>query len=201
MSAVKSLREQHSDATRAALIGAATARFATHGFAATALEDVATDIQATRGAVYHHFSNKRALFEAVLDRLEEQATERIRAAWTGAADPWEGAIAALNAFLDQCLDPVYGRVVWREGPIALGWGAWHASEERYAYGVIEDILRALIAGGLLEPLPLATTTRVTFWAIGAAGLGLAEAEAADQPRLRAEYGDVVRRMITGMRPA
>ncbi|SDD91547.1 TetR/AcrR family transcriptional regulator [Actinokineospora iranica] len=200
MSAVKSRREQYSDATRAALIDAATKRFATDGFTATGLEDIATDIQATRGAVYHHFSNKKALFEAVLHELESESTKRVEAAYTAAADPWSGAIAALDAYLDFCLDPVYSRVAWREGPIALGWASWLALEQEHAYGVIETILRALVDRGLLGPVPLATTTRVIFSVIGAAGVGLAEADAAEQPRLRAEYGEVMLRMITGLRP-
>ncbi|GLW93672.1 TetR/AcrR family transcriptional regulator [Actinokineospora globicatena] len=200
MTVVKSRREQYSEATRAALVEAATARFATAGYAATGLEDVAGDIRATRGAVYHHFSSKKALFEAVLDELEVQATERITAAYRDAADPWSGAVAALEAFLDQCCDPVYSRVVWREGPIAMGWGGWHTTEQKYAHGTIEAILRDLQAKGLLAPLPLATLTEVTFCAIGAAGHGLAEADPADRPGLRAEYSAVLGRMISGLRP-
>ncbi|HEX2176531.1 MAG TPA: TetR family transcriptional regulator, partial [Nocardioidaceae bacterium] len=70
---VKSRREQYSEATRAALLEAATALFHERGFGGTALEDVAAAAQVTRGAVYHHFTNKRDLFEAVIDALETQA--------------------------------------------------------------------------------------------------------------------------------
>lgn len=199
MSAVKSRREQYSDATRAALLEAATRRFATDGFNATGLEDIAADIRATRGAVYHHFSNKKALFEAVLDQLEGVAIQRITARRAEAGDPWLGAMAALDAFLDQCLDPVYSRVVWREGPIALGWQAWQAAEQKYACGVIEEIVGDLIARGLLAPLPLGTTTRVTFWLLGSAGLELADAPPERQHPLREELGLVIRRMILGLR--
>ncbi|GLZ39616.1 TetR/AcrR family transcriptional regulator [Actinokineospora sp. NBRC 105648] len=200
MSAVKSRREQYSDATRAALVAAATVRFATDGFRATGLEDVAADIQATRGAVYHHFSSKKALFGAVLDELEVQATARIGGAYATAPGSWAGAMAALEAFLDQCVDPVYSRVVWLEGPIALGWHDWHAVEAKYAHGTIEGILRDLLAAGRIDPLPLLVTTEVTFCAMGAAGHGLAHAAPADQPRLRAEYGEVIRRMVAGLLP-
>src|SRR5207244_3444785 len=100
VSTVKSRREQYSQATRAALIEAATKRFADRGFAGTALEDVAADIQATRGAVYHHFANKSALFEAVFEELESTVVARSAAAAAGAPDPWQGAIAALGSFLE-----------------------------------------------------------------------------------------------------
>lgn len=198
MSATKSRREQYSEATRAALIDAATRRFATFGFAATALEDIATDIDATRGAVYHHFSNKRALFKAVHEELESAAVARVTEIAAAAADPWTGALDALDAFLDQCLDPVYSRIVWREAPVALGWQEWHRAEETYAYGIIHKLLTALVASGQIEPVPLDTATRITFSMLGSAGTTLAESPASDQQRLRDEYADMVRRMMRGL---
>ncbi|PWW56090.1 TetR/AcrR family transcriptional regulator [Actinokineospora spheciospongiae] len=201
MSDVKSRREQYSDATRAALIAAATTRFATEGYSATALEDVAADIRATRGAVYHHFGNKRALFEAVMEELAAAAFEQIVRARAGADSPWAGAVAALEAFLDRCMDPVYSRVVWQEGPVALGWRAWQATEQKYAYGQIEEILRDLVGDGEIDPLPLGPATRVVFWALGAAGLGLAEADPAERSALRADYAEVARRLLVGLRSA
>src|SRR3989440_7680494 len=94
MSSVKSRREQYSRATRVAILDAATRRFAELGYAGTALEDVAADIQATRGAVYHHFTSKKALFEAVLEQLETDVVERSSAAAKAAPDPWHAAFAA-----------------------------------------------------------------------------------------------------------
>lgn len=199
MSTVKSRREQYSLATRAAILDAATRRFAEVGFAGTALEDVAADIQATRGAVYHHFDNKKALFEAVLEQLESEAVERSAAAADAAPDPWQGAFAALDTFLDDCCDPIYGRVVWREGPLALGWLRWRECEEKYAYGVINRLLGALIDGGYIERVPLETATRITFAMLGAAGLALAEASEAEKPAVKAEYTEVIARLMTGLR--
>ena len=100
MPVVKSRREQYSEATRNALLEAATALFFERGFGRTALEDVAAAAQVTRGAVYHHFTNKQQLFEAVLDSLESQAKQRVTAATAGVADPWESAMAGLDAFLE-----------------------------------------------------------------------------------------------------
>ena len=67
MQQVRSRRELYSEATRAALLDEATRLFAQRGYAGTSLEDVAAASQVTRGAVYHHFDGKQALFEAVLD--------------------------------------------------------------------------------------------------------------------------------------
>lgn len=199
MPSTRSRREQYSDATRAAILDAATRRFATRGFAATGLEDIAADINATRGAVYHHFASKKALFEAVLTEQEIAAITRTRTAHQSAPDPWQGAMAALEAFLDQCVDPVYSRIVWLEGPIALGWAAWQEAEQKYALAHIGDILGELVTEGLLAPIPLETATQITFTVLGTAGLALAQTPPDDQPRLRAEYADVIARMIGGLR--
>src|ERR1700746_3335493 len=77
MPEVKSRRELHSEATRAALLDEATVLFAERGYAGPSLEDVASASQVTRGAVYHHFASKQALFEAVLELQEARAMEGI----------------------------------------------------------------------------------------------------------------------------
>ncbi|MGH3397584.1 MAG: TetR/AcrR family transcriptional regulator, partial [Streptosporangiaceae bacterium] len=172
--AVKSRREMYSEATRAALVDEATRLFAGRGYAQTSLEDVASASQVTRGAVYHHFAGKQALFEAVLDRQETRAIAEITAAAT-AADPWEAALLALDAFLDQCCDPVYGRLVWLEGPAALGWHRWRECEEKYAFGLVERFVTALVDQGYLADQAVGSLVRFSFWMLGGAGLALAEA--------------------------
>ena len=104
--------------------------------------------QVTRGAVYHHFDGKQALFEAVLDAQEMRAIAKITAAAT-AADPLEAARQALDTFLDHRCDPVYGRLVWLEGPTALGWHRWRECEQKYAYGLVERYITALVDAGYL----------------------------------------------------
>src|SRR6516225_9496794 len=115
MPEVKSRRELYSEATRAALLAEATALFAERGYAGTSLEDVASASQVTRGAVYHHFASKQALFEAVLGLQETRVTAQVTAA-AQSPDPWQAAMLALGAYLDHCCDPAYGRLVWLEGP-------------------------------------------------------------------------------------
>jgi AcrR family transcriptional regulator len=198
MPVVKSRREQYSEATRAALLEAATALFFEHGFAGAALEDVAASAQVTRGAVYHHFANKRDLFEAVLEALETDAKQRVLAATEGVEGPWEGALVGLNAFLEHCCDPVYGRLVWQEGPVALGWARWKECEEQHAYGLIEGFVRALTDAGLVQDAPLDLTTRFCFHLLGAAGQALADAPEEDKQRTKEECAQLTRRMLVGL---
>src|SRR5215472_13897200 len=109
MTEVKTRRELYSEATRAALLEEATTLFAQRGYTGTSLEDVASASQVTRGAVYHHFVSKQALFEAVLALQEARVTAEVLAA-AATPDPWDAALLALDAYLAHCCDPVYGRL-------------------------------------------------------------------------------------------
>jgi AcrR family transcriptional regulator len=198
MPEVKSRREMYSEATRAALLDEATALFAERGYAGTSLEDVASASQVTRGAVYHHFASKQALFEAVLDLQEARATAEILAAAT-AANPWDAAMLALDAFLTQCCDPVYGRLVWLEGPAALGWHRWRECEKKYAYGLVEQFLRDLVESGYLDGRAFGSLVQFSFWMLGGAGLAVAEAPPEDKPRVRGEWGYLIGQAIGSLR--
>lgn len=195
----KSRRELYSEATRSALLASATTLFVRNGFGKTTLDDVATDARVTRGAVYHHFANKGALFHAVFDELETQANRRFLAAVQRATNWWDGVVASLDEFLDQCCDPVYGKLIWQEGPIALGWQEWKACEEKYGYGLIYDSLRTGIANGEIVELPVESATRMVFAMLGAAGQALAEAAKSDKPRIRDEWADLIRLFLAGIR--
>src|SRR5271155_2737549 len=104
---VKRRKLEQSQATRAALIKTARKLFARLGYAATDIETVARRTRVTRGALYHHFKDKRDLFSAVFD-LEEQKLAQIGGEAAGAAvseSAFDGLLAGSNAFLDACLDP------------------------------------------------------------------------------------------------
>jgi AcrR family transcriptional regulator len=198
MPEVKSRRELYSEATRAALLDEATTLFAERGYAGTSLEDVASASQVTRGAVYHHFASKQALFEAVLDLQEQRATAAILAAAT-AANPWDAAMQALDAFLTHCCDPVYGRLCWLEGPAALGWHRWRECEKKYSYGLVEQFIRDLVESGYLTDRAFDSLVQFSFWMLGGAGLAVAEARPEDKPRVRDEWGYLIGQAISSLR--
>jgi AcrR family transcriptional regulator len=198
MPEVKSRRELYSEATRAALLDEATALFAQRGYSGTSLEDVASASQVTRGAVYHHFASKQALFEAVLDRQEARVTADVIAA-ASTQDPWEAAMAALDTYLTHCCDPVYGRLVWLEGPAALGWHRWRECEKDHAYGLVERFIRDLVDGGYLRDTAFDSLVRFSFWMLGGAGLAVAEAPPEDKPRVRDEWRYLIGQAINSFR--
>ena len=192
-------REEYSEATRGALLDSAQRLFAERGFAATSLDEVAADARVTKGAVYHHFANKQALFEAVADRIEDDACASIMVAAGQAPDAWSGAIAGLDCFLGLCLDPLYGRLCFQEGPAVMGFTAWWEHGEQRELNLVRGMLQTLKEEGLVEADDLDTLAHLLFGSMTAAALALARAD--DPEEARGRIREMTLRLVTGLRPA
>ena len=110
-------------ATRAALLKAARTIFAEQGYAAAATEEIVRRAKVTRGALYHHFEDKRSLFDAVASEVAREIAEKIDA-MTPMDDPLKALIVGTGAFLDACLDPAVRRIYLIDAPAVLGWHRW-----------------------------------------------------------------------------
>lgn len=186
MAQVKSRRGEYTEATRRALLDAAAELFAEHGFSRTSLDDVAAVARVTKGAIYHHFPSKTGLLEALLDELEETENRQVRAAFEAAADPTTGALAALDQFFDACCRPVYGAIVFRESPLALGWERWRECEDKHSYALVDDMLSALAAEGAVPAERGEALPSIVFGMLSAAGQLLVRTPPEQQERVRAE---------------
>jgi AcrR family transcriptional regulator len=164
-------RQRYSDATKRALVEVAEQHFTDHGYAATSLEAIVAGAGVTKGALYHHFSGKQAIFEAAFERIESRATASIAAAVDGHDDPWDKARAGLRAFLAVVQEPCYRQVVVSDGPSVLGIERFREQEERSTYAVVDEIVRSVLAGDEAGPdeQMLDTFTRMFFGAMSAAG--------------------------------
>jgi AcrR family transcriptional regulator len=169
---VRSRREEYAEATHEALLDSASACFFESGFAATSLDHVARRARVTKGAIYHHFTSKRELFLAVLERQQEHGVGSVTSAGASAADAWTGIVAAIDAFLDTISDPVYQRLCWVEGPSALGFEEWWACGERYEIEVISRLLQRAADAGILVVEDLDMLAHVLFGAVSAGVLGM-----------------------------
>jgi AcrR family transcriptional regulator len=164
----KPRREEYIEATRAALLDAAAAAFATQGFARTSVDDIVRRARLTKGALYHHFKDKTAVFEAVFRRIEESIVARVAEASARLSDPWARVEAGFGAFLDAALEPANRRIIFEEAPVALGWARWREIEQEYMMGVLRATLRSLHDAGLIRAEPLDLVAPVLFAAIAEA---------------------------------
>jgi AcrR family transcriptional regulator len=172
-----SRRQQYSSATKRALVERATTQFSEHGYAGTSLDAIVAAARVTKGALYHHYSGKQALFEAVFATVEDDASRRIRKALRGTHDPWEKALAGLNAFLEVVQDPTYQRVVIQDGPAILGYERFREHEERSSYGIVQDIVGSVLEASTyeLDDAMKQTFSRIFFGAMSAAGESVSSA--------------------------
>jgi AcrR family transcriptional regulator len=172
-----SRRQQYSASTKRALVDVATRLFTEQGYAATSLDQIVAGARVTKGALYHHFSGKQAVFEAAFEKIETDAAARIRKALKGSRDPWEKALIGLRAFLEIVQDPSYQRVVIQEGPAILGYERFREQEERSSYGLVQDMVRDVLEDSTydLSDDMLETFSRIFFGAMSAAGESVSSA--------------------------
>jgi AcrR family transcriptional regulator len=169
-------QSERSEATRAQLLNVAQELFTEHGFDKTPLDLVAERAGVTKGALYHHFRNKRELFQAVFESLEVRLCEKvIEAAIAAGDDAWAGLQAGVRGFLEAALDPSCQRIVMLEGPSVLGWETWKEIDERYGYGLTKASLEAAMAAGVLERRPVDPLARLFLAAISEAAIQIARA--------------------------
>jgi AcrR family transcriptional regulator len=151
-------RAAAAEVTRAALIASARAQFAAEGYAGADLGRIAAGAGVTTGAVYHHFNDKRALFQAVAEELEGELL--LRAGAVAANDPVARLNAAFIALIDACAAPDVQRILFVEAPQVIGPQAWREIELRYALGALQAELGRLGDEGRLGRWPADLTARV-----------------------------------------
>jgi AcrR family transcriptional regulator len=198
MDIVKSRREEAVDATRSALLDSALRLFTERGFAATSLDDVVRDARVTKGALYHHFKGgKIALFEEVFQEVDRQLAERVAAAVPPGAGPWELVETGLDAYLQACSEEVFRRIMFQEGPVALGWERWRELDGCSCREILSAALQGLLDAGEIRPQPAELLGRLMFTTLGEAGMSVAEAQ--DQDAARAEARQLILSLIEGLR--
>jgi AcrR family transcriptional regulator len=166
-----SRRAQYSASTRRALVDVAEGLFAEHGYAATSLDAIVAGADVTKGALYHHYSGKQALFEAVFEKVESEGAQAVQEELRRHRDPWEKAIAGLRAFLDVVRQPSYSRIVVQDGPSVLGYERFREQEERSTFANVLDIVRAVLGAGdwQVDAEMERTFARIFFGAMSSAG--------------------------------
>ena len=192
---------ERSAATRAALVRAARELFARDGYAATGREAIVERAGVTRGALYHHFADKEALFQAVVEEIEAEVMAK--AAEAAMAEPPDDPLGQLRAgslaYLDIALDPAVQRICLLDAPSVLSPTVRQEVVEAYAVGLVREVLRAAMDSGALRPQPLEPLTHLLLAALHEAALYVARA--GDQAAARAEVGVTVEHLLDGLRSA
>jgi AcrR family transcriptional regulator len=189
---------ERTAATRALLIDSARKLFARKGFGEVSTEAIVAAAGVTRGALYHQFHDKAALFEAVYNQVEQELVADVAARIVAASpvDQLQAMRVGARLFLDLDSAPDVQQIVIIDAPAVLGWEQWRAVGIKYGLGVIEAMLAQAIADAVIPDQPLRPTAHVLLAALDEAALYIGRA--ADNRHAREEMELVCDRVIAGI---
>jgi AcrR family transcriptional regulator len=190
---------ERAASTREALIKAARRLFAERGYHATGTHDLVAVAGVSRGALYHHFQGKEALFEAVFRDAEDELRRAAAAPVLALTfDPWRQLQEGLQSFLSViAADLGMQRILLLDGPAVLGWPKWRALESEFTLGLLLGSLQELMERGVIKSQPAAPLAHLILAALNEAALLIAHAD--DPLATRAEVGEALRVLVAGLR--
>ena len=195
---VASLREEQVRQTRDALVAAGRRLFGSKGFAATSVEDLATEAGVTTGALYHHFESKTELFAAVFEQLHLEVLARNSAVAAQAKGEVDALVRAFDDFLTAVLEPDVRRIMIEDAPSVLGLQRFTEMDERYAFSAIVDVLNRANAGGELNVAQPEALAHLLLGALVRGGMLIANSSA---PRkTRDSVSATLRDLLQGLAP-
>jgi AcrR family transcriptional regulator len=191
-------KAERGEATRTTLMRVAHELFAERGYAAVGTEEIVRRADVTRGALYHHFADKKDLFRAVHEELERSLVESIGNDIEGIEDPIELLETGVRAFLDACTDPALMQISLLDAPAVLGWEEWREIDARYGMGLVTFGLQNAMDAGRLRSQDVKPLAHLLLGAMGEAAMLIANAE--DPNQARAEVEEPLLALLRGLAP-
>ena len=187
-------RAEYAEATKRDLIEVGRRLFGDRGFAATSLDDVVAEAGVTKGALYHHFTNKKELFVAVVEKIEGDLSAFIAQGME--RDPWAALLVGIDRYLDAALEPEV-QMVLLDAPAVLGWERWRQLEERYGLGLTMVALQVAMEAGVLTTQPIEPLAHLVLGALNEGAIYIAQAK--DRDAARRVVGEAARSMLKGLK--
>ncbi len=189
-------RSEKAEATRAKLIEVAGELFGERGYDDVSIEEVLERTGVSKGALYHHFPSKEALFEAVYRMGEQTCLEEIAKAAMKETDPLEMLRSGCQMWLDMAMDPHVQQIALIDGPAVLGWQRWREIDEEYAFGLTKHVMQQAADAGAIRGENVEMTAHLALAMLGEAAMVIAKAE--DKKKAREEAGAAVDRMVDAL---
>lgn len=186
---------ERTEATRGALLAAARALFVFKGYADTSTPEIVAAAGITRGALYHHFEDKRALFRAVLEEEARAVADEIERAAPATRSPRKALIAGSEAYLDAMTVAGRTRLLLVDGPAVLGPGESLALDQAHAGRTLREGLATALDQRIAPPLTVDALATLLSAAFDRAALAI---DAGDDPAaIRAAMVRLIERTVSG----
>lgn len=189
-------KSQQAELTRRRLIKVATGLFATRGYEDTPIEEVLRVAGVSKGALYHHFPNKDALFEAVFREGAARSMAFIMKRAVEGADPLERLRAGSQAWLDLMIEPGVRRIACVDGPSVLGWQRWRQIDQEHYVGLVKHALEEAMAAGQIGVQNVDMLAHLACAMLGEAAMMIGQAD--DPSTARRDAGVSVDRLIDSL---
>jgi AcrR family transcriptional regulator len=199
MEARLNLRLEQGAATRSALVAAARQLFAEKGYYKAGANDLVAVAGVTRGALYHHYRDKEALFEAVFRQVAGELYDKASLSVASfEMDRWRRLQEGLQAHLRLIAESrEMQRILLLDGPAVLGWPRWRELQSEFSLGALVSAIEAVMANATINVTSPLMAAHLVLAALNEAALLIAHA---DSPALAlAEVGEVLRALVVGLR--
>jgi AcrR family transcriptional regulator len=190
-------QSERREATRAAIVKAAKRLFGERGFAGTTMDNVATAAHVAKGAVYHHFETKEALFEAVFDEVSQDLVAEVDRAARSENDALAAMAAGTQAYFAACAKDATGQIILRDGPAVLGWERWREIDARHFGGGFPLALARAMDDGLIARQSVEPLSRLLLGAVTEAAVACSAS--GDLHQTGAEYARAFRTLLDALR--
>jgi AcrR family transcriptional regulator len=184
-------------ATTEAILKAGRRLFGEQGFAATTMDDIAEAARVAKGAVYHHFATKEAVFEAVFDQVSHDLVLEIDRAARTERDVLAAMVAGTQHYFAACAKGATCQIILRDGPAVLGWERWREIDARHFGGKIPRALAAAMDAGLIARQPVEPLARLLLGAVTEAAVACAGRS--DVLKAGGEYSRAFKSLLEALR--
>jgi len=146
--------------TRAKLIAAARHAFGTIGYAESSMDDFTASAGLTRGALYHHFGDKKGLLQAVIAEIDGEMAVRVNEVASKAPTRWQHFVDESTTYIEMALEPEIQRIMFRDGPAVLGDPAQWPNASACIASMTDHLTKLQDDGVVVPELDPETTSRL-----------------------------------------
>lgn len=146
--------------TRAKLIAAARRAFGTVGYAESSMDDFTASAGLTRGALYHHFGDKKGLLQAVIAEIDGEMALRVNEVASKAPTRWQHFVDECTTYIEMALEPEIQRIMFRDGPAVLGDPAQWPNASACIASMTDHLTKLQEEGVVVADVDPETTSRL-----------------------------------------
>lgn len=161
------------------LLRTGTRHFAKHGYTKSALEDIVNDSGLTRGALYHHFKNKKGLFFAVIEAIQKKIAHNIEQQASTGSNQWEQLSLGCRAFITSAIEPDHKQIILIDGPAVIGWNCWRQLDANHSMKLLYSQLEQMQKNGYFLSLSVESLTHSLSGAMNESALWITEQGSVD----------------------